>query len=51
MTELYLAKLKEIYNGYNCERIMVVGTVGVHDTRLEQLELYFLVEIISDWES
>ena len=44
MTEIYLAKLKEIYNGYNCERIMVgytAGTAGV----------LFLVEIISDWES
>ena len=44
MTEIYLTKLKEIYNGYNCERIMVgytAGTAGVHDTRLEQLELYF----------
>ena len=41
MTEIYLAKLKEVYNGYNCERIMVgytAGTTGVHDTRLEQLE-------------
>ena len=41
LKEIYLTKLKEIYNGYNCERIMVAGTAGVHDTRLEQLELYF----------